>query len=185
MPYYPPAGSGGGGTWNRLSTATASTSAVIDFTLPAGYSHYKVMLSNVAPATDAVVLWLRTSTDGGSTFAASASDYSYNGLSVDGGGTVGGNASGGAAQIVVGQAAQNIGNATGESISGTLMIYQPSAAARCNVTFEGYVQHSNATYYYTASGGRRLAAADVDAIRFLMSSGNIASGTFELWGMSP
>jgi hypothetical protein len=35
----------------------------------------------------------------------------------------------------------------------------------------------------TTAIGRRVAAADVDAIRFLASSGNIASGTFRLYAL--
>jgi hypothetical protein len=37
--------------------------------------------------------------------------------------------------------------------------------------------------HWAATGGMRRSAADVDAIRFLFSSGNIASGEFRLYGI--
>jgi hypothetical protein len=38
-------------------------------------------------------------------------------------------------------------------------------------------------YVRTYGGGMRLANADIDAIRFLMSSGNITSGKIYMYGI--
>jgi len=60
-----------------ISTATASTSATIDFTLPSGYKSFEIRVISLIPSTDNVGMWIRVSTDGGATFAAGASDYVY------------------------------------------------------------------------------------------------------------
>src|SRR3990167_8133940 len=66
----------GAGNWIKISSATASASATINFTgLTNTYSTYVVTISNLAPATDATTLWMRTSTDGGASYDAGASDY--------------------------------------------------------------------------------------------------------------
>ena len=54
--------------WALLATGTASGSAALDFTGLTGYSSYAFVLSNIVPATNAVDLWLRVSTDNGSSF---------------------------------------------------------------------------------------------------------------------
>jgi len=67
-----------GGALTKISTATASTSASIDFTgLTSSYFLYIIRYSNLQPATDATTLILRTSTDGGSSYDSGASDYSW------------------------------------------------------------------------------------------------------------
>lgn len=183
MPLFPPNTGGGGGTWERLSTATASASATIDFTLPAGYRHYVVVLSHVVPATDGVDLWLRTSTDGGSSFDAGASDYRWGVLRRSGTGAAWVEDT--ADSEITLNSDLAIGNLSTEGIHGEVLVINPAAAAYCSILAE-MSWFSTATAMYTGQAfGQRVTAADVDAIRFLMSSSNIASGTFELWGMSP
>jgi hypothetical protein len=40
------------------------------------------------------------------------------------------------------------------------------------------------TVRFCRTGATRQSAADVDAIQFLFSSGNISTGTFKLYGLS-
>lgn len=170
-----------GGQWRRLSSATASASATIEFALPAGYSHYKVVYSHVAPATDGARLWLRTSSDGGSSYDSGGSDYRYayfvgiNSTNVS-------VASSADTKIIL---THDSGNAANETASGEVTICNPSAAQYGTVTALSYYTDTNPLPAVVMAAGQRLSAADVDAVRFLMSSGNISSGTFELWGLAP
>jgi hypothetical protein len=77
----------------------------------------------------------------------------------------------------------NQSNAANEDMTGYVHIINPSASAFCSVvwSFEAYGTGSDTGV--TIGGGRRGSAADVDAIQFLMSSGNLTSGTFKLYGI--
>ena len=57
-------------------TVVSSAVSSVDFTGfdSSEYDNYLVVLSDVTPVTDAVYLWCRTSTDGGSTFDSGGSD---------------------------------------------------------------------------------------------------------------
>jgi hypothetical protein len=166
-------------SWTKLATATASSSATIDFTdLSSSYNAYLVILSNVAPATDAVNFLFRTSTDGGSTYDSGASNYEY-GNSTTTGAPVG---STGATAIQLNNRA--LGNASNKSTCGHLLIYKPSATQFCRVNWQLTCSRSDAAIDHVYGGGARIAAAAVNAIRFLMSSGNIASGQFDLYGLA-
>lgn len=166
-----------------LDTKVASSSATIDFVLTgnnAGFAAYKVVLAHVAPATDNVELWLRTSSDGGSTYDASAGNYRHSTtVTAEGGGNTSLSSSSDTEMVV-----NNVlGNATDELSSGEVILFNPSAAKRCVVTWHMLGTDTAGFSRQACGGGIRLSAADVDAIRFLFSSGNIASGTFYLYGL--
>ncbi len=175
-----------GGDRVLLATKTASASATLDFTEfdNAVYRRYEFELENVKPATDNVSFYFRTSTNAGSTYDAGASDYAHgqSGTSASSATT---GASLGASAILL-NTAVTIGNAASEyGLSGELVLTgAPSAAVFTEL--RGMV-----TYWNTAGamvqlelGGARLSAADVDAVRFLFSSGNIASGTIRMFGIT-
>lgn len=170
------------GKWIKLSTATASSSATIDFTgLTSSYVAYMVVWSAVAPETDNAVMYFRTSTDGGSSYDAGVSDYgwAFNGSNHSGTALPGGDNADSEITLDAGT-----GNAANEISSGTLTIFRPSASAYAQVVWQVSQVTGTPTYVTLSGSGRRLSAADVDAIRFVMSSGNIASGQFDLYGLS-
>lgn len=169
--------------WVKISTATASSSSSIDFTgLSSTYRQYKIVIDAAVSGTDSVALWLRTSTNNGSSYDAGASDYAHGRfvLLLNTAATIQAGADEADAQIVV---STGMGTATEEGYSGTITIHNPSGARNCRIDYMGVTKTSTADYYFTNGGGARLATADVDAIRFLCSSGNIASGTFTLYGV--
>lgn len=168
------------GGWVLLSTATASSSATVDFTLPTGYAAFIVIFDHVAPATDAVSFYFRTSTDGGSTYDAGGSDYGWCLWSFTDAAGSGAAAGTGDNNITLGT---SLGNSTNEYASGRLTIYRPSAAQHAYVDWQMSYMFSTGVFLGVTGSGRRIAAADVDAIRFLMSSGNVASGEFRLYGL--
>lgn len=172
----------GGGSWVWLSTVTASASATVSFTgIDATYDVYVVEMVNIIPASDSVYLYARTSTNGGSTYDSGASDYSYTGYYLRAGLTLTTRASLG--DVVMEICAETINNDSFGGFSGLCYLYKPSNAAtyftlRCDGTVR-----SNLRLSKSSTVCQRLTAADVDAIRFYMGSGNITSGTFRLYGI--
>lgn len=131
-------------------------------------------LAFVAPVTDNVDLWMRTSTDNGSTYDSGASDYQYllQESTVGGAVSIAGS-SAAAAQIVL---ARGLGNAVNENGSFTVRIHYPGNTEYCYIEWFGtYRNQSSSTMLKVVGGGARLAAADVNAVRFLFSSGNMNS----------
>ncbi len=159
-----------------LSTASASGSSSIDFTsgIDSAYDEYILEITDLAPATDNADIYLLTSTDGGSTYDSGGSDYGFV--------TYGSTTESTGAQIILGN---GTGNAAGEVFSGQVRIY---GAASSNNTIiipscvslntSGALQPGSTAYF-----AQRKSAADVDAIRIIMSTGNIASGEFKLYGV--
>jgi len=169
-----------------LDTQTASTSATLDFTssIDGTYDHYEFHLINLRPATDGVRLYLRTSTDGGSTYDSGASNYTFI-LTGYVNGSVSNNNSASLGTTFVALNSPTIGNAATESISGVVRMYQPSEATYTQMNW-GVGGHSTAVdaNFWQNGQGRRQSSADVDAVRFLMSAGNITSGIVKLYGVN-
>ena len=172
-----------------LATKTASASATLDFTEfnNATYRWYEFELEDILPATDATVLRLRTSTNGGSSYDAGASDYSYGNMMMEDGGTPQNDNSNAATHInLIGGTYSGIGSAAGElGVRGTIKIYGAGSAAS-KTTVLGNVSGENSISRLVGSTifGRRNAAQDTDAVRFLFSAGNITSGTIRMYGLA-
>jgi hypothetical protein len=146
------------------------------------YDVYVIKFVEVVPASDPASFYLLTSSDTGSTFDTGATDYEYTfDGSVASGGTIDVRASTGNTEV---QLATTVGGGTSEGgISGQVILYKPSGAnfsiGSASVSYNtggASVGHYNGSF-------KRDSAADVDGIRFLMSSGNITSGTFYLYGI--
>lgn len=170
-------------SWQLLDSDTASNSATIDLTgFSSTYIAYKIFITNLAVATDAQALWMRTSTDGGNNFDAGASDYGWGSVATQFTATPTPTGAGddADAQIVL---ASSLGNAANEIASFEISIFNPNAAAYCHVKWEGVYTNGSTALFHISGGGARLAAADVDAIRFLAASGNLAAGEFRLYGL--
>lgn len=179
-----------------LASGTVSAAATLDIVLT-GYTAYraiKILLTSFLPVTDAVDFYIRFSTDGGSTFNAAASDYSYGstiGSSISS--TVTSMVSSGAAQIALATdlnpaaGTSAIGNGTGEGIDVEITLYDQTNTAKWGrVTWLGTAVDSTATpaNAHMIGNGARRTAQDTDAIRFLFSSGNIASGNYAAYGLA-
>lgn len=176
-----------GGSWVLISSGTASSSASLSFTgLSSTYSAYAAVLTNILPATDNVELYMRTSTNNGSSYDSGASNYVWKGEANYGSGA-GTYASYGGAATYIGltstSASYQASNSAGEGWCGTVNIYQPSAVNKCKVRYSGAYIATTGVFTFIDGAGYRDTAADVDAIQFLFSSGNIASGTIYLYGL--
>ena len=169
------------GGWTDIETIDLSDQATADFeTDVSSYNVVEFEFIDVVPATNDSALHMRTSSDGGSTYDSGASHYAW---SFEGNEAPTNNlATGDSAdtQIVLTAGAtvtEGVGNDTGESLNGTITLYNPSGTK--------FTQVEYSFVYITASGlparihgtGARLSAADVDGIRFLFDgSSNLLSG---------
>lgn len=144
------------------------------------YSSYVFVLSNVIPATDGVNLYLRTSSNGGFSYDAGASDYKYTILSnaQTGGGT------GTGTEDYILLVAHAIGSAAGEDgVSGTLTLTGAGTTKKTSVVGSFGNWRNDGAYVSSYVAGARDSAAIVNGVQFLFSSGNIESGTIEMYGL--
>ena len=174
-----------------LSTQDASTSATISFDntlVTSTYKTYALRFLNVVPVDDGIYLRIKFSNDNGSTFSSfhtSGYDGSYTGASGAGSGYD-------TAADVVGQDYMNVAKNTswdaGDSIGGTVWIQDPTNASFVT-TYQfltSNISHDGTPYVYSLYGGGMWDATSgsnaVNYIQFFMSTGNISTGTFQLWG---
>lgn len=168
------------GAWVRVSTQTASGSATIDFTtLSASYRDFKVIGSNVVPATDSADLFARISV--AAAFKSGGTDYSWaDHYHYSAGHGYGGGSDAGIRFFL------DAGSAAGESLSFEADFFNPAdTAVRKQVI--GFCSGQNDSAVYMARtffGSYTAATSAIDGIRFLFISGNIESGTFTLYGRS-
>lgn len=163
-----------------ISSATASNIATIDFTLPNGYNSFEIKCIGLIPVTDNVGFWVRVSTDGGATFAAGASDYIYQRYLQNGSTSV---PSLSAADSKISFLGSAIGNGAGRYYNSIIRIWNnQSSSQHKNITGEFNTYRSDSVYSIGIINGVYQANTAINAIRILLSSGNISSGFFELWG---
>jgi hypothetical protein len=167
--------------WALVSSQTASNSATIDFTgLSGSDDDYMVVMHNVIAGTDDSVLIVRVSQ--AAAFKSDA-NYGYSSTVVDQAGSTKSSIAGGANagfQISDGVTATTVEGGA----NGILTLYGASNTTAYKsmdvkiAAFRGAVGR----YTFTGSGAYRAGATSaVDGLRFLMNSGNIASGTFSLY----
>ncbi len=176
----------GGGAWTLISTATASTSATIEFNnLSSSHFMYVVIAENVIPATDNVVLQFRTSTDNGGSFDAGASDYNWLLFTAEMDGSTGEVAEQDSADTLIRltSLADDWGNSTNEQGSFRLYLINPSSTNFTKITWNINYGKTDGNPVRVVGDGVRLSAADVDAIQFLFATDEILTGTFKLYGV--
>jgi hypothetical protein len=171
------------GALTFISSVTASSSATVSFTnIGATYGTYMITFTRVIPATNNVRLRVRTSTNNGSSYDSGATDYRYAYFDAKSNNTTSGFGDTTSYIELQGSSLSNDVNVNG--LNGFFYLYGPSTA--------GYVQNSWNTSHVntstdvvmTVGAGGTMLISDVDAIQFFMGSGNIASGTFRLYGIA-
>jgi len=173
--------------WVFLSSQTASTSSEIDFSSGLGntYDTYMITLSNIKAASDDVTLGVRVGTGGGPTYQTTG--YTFCGSR---GGLAGLVNHGSTTDSITDRIALNgpagagvgLGNDTGEQLSGHITVHNPELTDFTLVKFEtDYITPSGTPQSIRGSGTGGAQA--ITALRFFMSTGNIASGVFRLFGL--
>ena len=165
-----------------IERQVASADATLDFTGfdAASYDSYVFTFTNVLPANDGSNLRILTSTDNGVSYDTGVSDYRYflrlNEMTALLTEITESDASAAFIKLTNG-----IGTAAGEpGFSGKFNLHAASYAV---VTWDGSYVGNSGNMYGIAGTGRRDAVTDVDAVRFLFDSGNIASGVITMYGM--
>jgi hypothetical protein len=167
--------------WVLISTATASASSTIEFTnLSSTYHKYVVVITDVDVSNDNTQFNMRTSTDNGSTWDSGGTDYDWAYIYRRSNNT---QANGGAEDDDHIEFFQFVGSGTNELWAANVEIFGHADSeytfALCNFTKSDTANRYNIGF----SGGRRVSAADVDAIQFYMSAGTFTTGTFKLYGV--
>lgn len=175
-----PAASVDGVACVKLATATAASDATIDFTAASyfdgTYDRLQLVGFCVAPATNSVQPIIRISTDATWRATSYAGSLWYNYTT-----TVAG-----IAPITTGLAiwVASAGNASNRSASFIVDFLNPNNSAQ----YKGIMGHGSITddagaYSGVGFTGRWEGGTQaIDGIRFLFSSGNVASGKFTLYG---
>lgn len=169
-----------------LASSNLSSDATADFTaFDAGlYDAYEFVLQNIIPATDDVDFSFLTSTDGGSTWDNTSGDYDF-GCIMQRSSTVFDTDNGNAASLALtGNGAFTIGNTSGyPGLSGWLLIPGPHLAKKTQALWSTSYYDPSGNLIMLTGSGLRQSEADVNAVRFFCSSGNIESGTITMYGM--
>ncbi len=163
-----------------LGSASASSSATIDFTGLAlsDYSGYRILLDCVVPATNGVSLLMRTSSSG--TFQTSGY-YWQNWRWTTSGSGVTGNAGSATGIALDASGADNMANTANQGGNWVIDINVPFQSTDIHkVTYQGFYVGST---WLGVVGGGYTGTNSIDGIRFLMTSGNISTGRFYLYGI--
>jgi hypothetical protein len=172
-----------------ISRSTASSSASLSITsgIDSTYKEYIFLFNSIHPATDGANIQFQGSTNGGSSYGvnitssyfqaqANASEVA---LEYDGGQDLAQSTN---FQTIL---AKEPGNGNDESVSGILHLFDPS-----NTTFVkhflsvGNCQDAEAMSRQGFTGGYLNTTSAINAVQFKMSSGNMDSGTIDLYGVN-
>jgi len=168
-----------------IATATASSSASVEFTnLSSAFSKYIVEFIDVVPATNDVLLFARFSTDNGSTYPTTTylssvetsanANWVFSNTPANSIGIISSNGAG-----------YGLSTTIARALEGSFELYNPSSTTinkKC--VFKGsYINALGDRSHFIGQGIYTSNTSAVNAIRFLMSSGNIASGIFKLYGL--
>jgi hypothetical protein len=163
------------GGMHLLASGSAAAAATLDFVLTSytGYRAIKFVLTDtVSSSITNPGFWIRTSSNGGSSYDAGASDYGWN-LIQKYGATF--TSTGGATEdLLDSEIALGFGPGhASDNMQAEFTIYQQSSAEYKTIYGQICGVDAAATPWFQAGTGTRFSAADVDAIRFLYATGNI------------
>jgi len=172
----------------KLQEIVASTDTNINFDntkITSTYSAYEIRYFNVVGSADGAIFQMHFSDDNGANFDSNHTGgflNVYTSTSAENVTYDAGNASKGAD---VQKLNTDLSWDAGDSLGGIVTIQNPSSTSFIT-TYQGSssaITHHATLYNYTVYiGGIWDSLAAVNYIRFDMSSGNIVTGTFQLWG---
>ena len=163
-----------------LASGNVTSAAQLDIVLSAytGYSSFEVRFFNLLPVSNAVALYMQVSTNGGSSFVTTQDYRSYGNILVSGSTSVSAVVdSTTAGALYIGRA---IGNTTFKKALGSIIFsprsdgfsYMSRLSNESSSASDGLQQFCNGSHTST----------NVNAIRLLMSAGNISTMSWSLYG---
>ena len=162
-------------------TTVSSTTASVSLTgIDSTYDVYKVVISDIQPTSDNRDLLYRVTKSGS---PQSDSEYDYAGKSFRTAGASFFNSSGTNATSV--SFAFALGNKTGEKANAVLYLFNFANASEYSfATVESNFFDVTPELLGYQGGVVHTVASASDGVNFFFSSGNIASGTFTLYGLA-
>ena len=172
-----------------ISRSTASSSASVSITsgISSTYKEYIFMFNNIHPAS-AGYFTFNLSADGGSNYNVTKTTSLFYYYHQESGSDAGGSyiTSLDLAQSTAYQPLANVEADSDTSCSGYLHLFEPSSTtftkhfiSRVNVVYPATTDYTSD--YYIAGYGNTTSA--INAIDFKMASGNIDSGTIDMYGV--
>ncbi len=162
----------------ELDRYVAASDASVVWQLPAGYEQFEFRIDNLVPGTDGATPLLQVSENGGSTWFNGASDYAAayaaNNLTAFNGATF--TTSG----FWLLQQLDTTLNFNGLTVN----LWPGSATRRAQTrSFSASVNDGTSQLQAQVAGGARAANGRANAVRLIMSSGNVATATISLLGI--
>jgi hypothetical protein len=167
----------GSGAWRHIATLSPSAAASIEQTGLSAYKMLRITGNNIIPATDNVEFYIRISSDGVTYLSANYDTTCRDANSANStvSFTIGNPASGGA----------DIGNAAGDGGLGFQVIIDDFSAAQKTKCFGQFVFGDTGGAIISGTvRGWQTAQTAMQALQFLFSSGNIASGEIIIEGVT-
>lgn len=167
----------------------AASSSSLDFTtgIDGSFAYHELELDSIVPATNSVAMLIRMDTDGGASFDAGASDYTFANV---------GRSSTGSDQILssagdtvirlTGSAL--VANSSTDGMSGVVKLFRLAISTGRKYTTHQVVYHNSSPAQIAVHGGgftnsSVLSTNPVNALRLLASSGNLSTGKARLFGV--
>jgi hypothetical protein len=170
-------GGGAPGALTLISTLTASNSATLDFTGLTATTDYVLVGRFLLPVTNNVAAWVRYGSGSGPTWMV-GNNYRWAQQYTSSIGTTGQAGGQSDPQHSIVGALANAGIGVGFTFDIT------SNNTYVLISGNEIMDNQDGNFYRFAYGGRCTLGAAVTGIRFMMSSGNIASGTLSLYSRS-
>lgn len=175
---------GGGGALTFLEGHTASSSSSLDFTsfISSTYDDYMIEVVDLAPATNAVQIYIEIGTGGGPTYDTGNNyEWGRSGITTAGAGA-NDNGTTGTPRLF-----QNLSNNAAYGYGFASLRASNLQSTSHRKTIVGTLQYvSSDPVSVMATWGMQWTTSGtaVTALRFIASSGNIASGTIRIYGIS-
>ena len=168
------------GTLVLIEEVTASSSGTVTLNpLNSTFDIYKVVFINVVPDTDNVKFQMRFQNSSGD---VTSSDYDFSHVVLKTFSTI--DIDGATNQSAFDLTDQELGTSTGEVGNGLIYLYNTSNSSEFSFyTVESSCIDDNGNHFGNQGGGVLTVAESHVAVTFKMASGNIASGTFRLYGL--
>ena len=173
-----------------ISRSTASSSANVSITsgIDSTYKEYIFIFNNIHPATDNANLQFNMSIDGGSNYNVTKTSTHFRAYHTESGSSTGlGYRTGD--DLAQGTGYQTLvlegGNDNDANSVGILHLFDPSSTTFAkHFIFTGMTDASGDTARPTYVAGYGNTTSAVNAVDFKMHSGNIDSGTIDLYGVN-
>mgnify|MGYP001269973024 CR=1 FL=1 len=172
-----------------ISRSTASSSSSVNITsgINSTYKEYIFFFNNIHPGTDAKSLQFNLSADSGSNYNVTKTTSFFRAQHTEGGASVFEYVAGD--DLAQSTASANISNLCGadndQCVSGYLHLFEPSSTTFVkhfmSVVNSTFTDSDGSANLYMGGYGNTTSA--IDAIQFSMSSGNIDSGTIDMYGV--